>query len=252
MCHQIYSLLPNQRVAIVAQDSFYRNLTPEEIKMVAHHNFDEPAAFDWVSMYDVLLSLKQRKKTDIPSYDYNTHSRTSEVTPLWNVDVVLFEGILSFYDEEDDMKPVFAGSASSSSSASASGSERRRLSELMDLKIFVETDSDTRLARRVFRDTSQRGRTLDGVLNQYEKFVKPAYEKYIQPLKRKADVIIPWGDYSRNCFSDDGSWRCMKYPALDMIVEHIQTKLANFKAESGRHVVSPAAQLREKLSNQPY
>jgi uridine kinase len=214
-------------------------------------------------MYDVLLSLKHRKKTEIPTYDYKTHSRTTEVVSLWNVDVVLFEGILAFHDDSDyDQDQIILRSKSPTSTSTNNNSNynsnnngdngKRRLSDLMDLKIFVETDSDTRLARRVFRDTSQRGRTLDSVLTQYEKFVKPAYEKYIQPLKRKADVIIPWGDYSDNCFSDDGSWKAVRYPALDMIVEHIQTKLALFKAETAFKTISPASQIREQFTNQPY
>jgi len=196
-------MLPNQRVATVAQDSFYRNLTPEEIALAADHNFDEPAAFDWPLMYDVLYNLRMRKKVEIPSYDYTRHARGEAKTTLWNIDVVLFEGILAFHDEPE-----------------------HKMSELMDLRIFVETDSDTRLARRVFRDTQTRGRTLESVLAQYERFVKPAFEQHIMPLKKKADVIIPWGDYSQGRFSDDGSWQRQRYPALDMIVEHIRLLLS--------------------------
>jgi uridine kinase len=225
LCHQIHSLLPNQRVAIVAQDSFYRNLTPDEIRRAAQHNFDEPAAFDWPLMHDVLASLRRRRKVDVPTYDYKTHSRSDVVVPLWNIDVVLFEGILAFHDEPDV-----------------------RMGELMDLKIFVETDSDTRLARRVFRDTQNRGRSLESVLLQYERFVKPSFEQYILPLKKRADVIIPWGDYSQNMFSDDGSWQSQRYPALEMIVEHIQTKLASFGPPPIRTLSPASLRVHESLT----
>ena len=200
---QILKMLPNQRVAIVSQDNFYRGLTPEEQPTAADFNFDHPDAFDWETMYKALAALRERKRVEIPTYDYVTHTRSKEVHPLWNYDVVLFEGILTFYQH-----PRFC------------------LTPLMDLKIFVETDSDTRLARRVLRDTKGRGRTVESVLQQYERFVKPAYDQFIAPLKKKADVIIPWGDYSGNVFSDNGEWKDVHYPALDMIVEHIQTKLA--------------------------
>ena len=200
---QILKMLPNQRVVILSQDNFYRGLKPEEQATAADFNFDHPDAFDWETMYNVLAALRERKRVEVPTYDYVTHTRSKEVIPLWNYDVVLFEGILTFHPH-----PNFC------------------LLPLMDLKIFVETDSDTRLARRVLRDTKERGRSVESVLQQYERFVKPAYDQYIAPLKRKADVIIPWGDYSGNVFNDDGNWKLAHYPALDMIVEHIQTKLA--------------------------
>jgi len=204
---KILSMLPNQHVVIVSQDNFYRGLTPEEQVTAADFNFDEPNALDWKAMYEALSELRERKRVAIPTYDYVTHTRSKVVKELWNYDVVLFEGILTFYQH-----PEYC------------------LLPLMDLKIFVETDSDTRLARRVLRDTKYRGRTVESVLEQYERFVKPAYDQFIAPLKRKADVIIPWGDYSGNVFKDDGNWKDVHYPALDMIVEHIQTRLADCSA----------------------
>ena len=205
VAEKILSMLPNQRVAIVSQDSFYRNLTPEELPNAREFNWDCPEAFDWELQRNVLRDLRHRRKVEVPVYDYvhNCRSETEHVT-LWNVDVVIFEGILSFYKHPN---PELC------------------LDTLMDLKIFVETDSDTRLARRMFRDTQFRGRSIASVLAQYSKFVKPSYDQHIAPLKRRADIIIPWGDYSDNVFSDDGSWKKQRYPALDMIVEHIHSKL---------------------------
>lgn len=200
---RVLEMLPNERVIIVSQDNFYRGLGPDEQDKAADFNFDHPNALDWETMFNALSALRERKRVEIPTYDFVTHTRSSVVRELWNYDVVLFEGILAFYQH-----PKFC------------------LTDLMDLKVFVETDSDTRLARRVLRDTKYRGRTVESVLEQYERFVKPAYEQFIAPQKKKADVIIPWGDYSGNVFNDNGNWKKVHYPALDMIVEHIQTKLA--------------------------
>jgi len=212
---KILKMLPNQRVAIVSQDNFYRGLAPDED--AASFNFDHPDALDWKAQYEALSQLRERRRVEIPTYDYVTHTRSKVVHELWNYDVVLFEGILTFYPH-----PEYC------------------LLPLMDLKIFVETDSDTRLARRVLRDTKTRGRTVESVLEQYGRFVKPAYDQFIAPLKRKADVIIPWGDYSGNVFNDDGIWKQVHYPALDMIVEHIQTKLAVCSARQPVRSVSPS------------
>jgi len=207
LAQRIIDMLPGKRVAIVSQDNFYRGLTPEEQKNAHDFNFDHPDALDFEAMHQVLTDLRHRKRVELPVYDFITHTRSSKTEPMWGMDVIIFEGILVFYDH-----PKFP------------------LTPLMDLKIFVETDSDTRLARRVFRDTQSRGRTVDSVLEQYERFVKPAYDTFIAPLRKKADVIIPWGQYSGNMFSDDGKWKTRHLPALDMIVQHINVMLESFKA----------------------
>jgi len=221
---KILSMLPNQRVVIVSQDNFYRGLTDEEQPFAADFNFDHPNALDWKTTYEVLSQLRDRKRVKIPTYDYKKHVRSDVVRELWNYDIVLFEGILAFHPH-----PEYC------------------LLPLMDLKIFVETDSDTRLARRVLRDTKCRGRTVESVLQQYERFVKPAYDQFIAPLKRKADVIIPWGDYSGNVFNDDGKWKTVHYPALDMIVEHIQTRLAACSAGQPTRSISPAVKTIQEI-----
>jgi uridine kinase len=187
VCEAILKKLENQRVCIISQDSFYRDLDESALREVAscNYNFDHPDAFDWPLIANILKTIKTGKRVDIPQYSFITHSRLKETTPIYGADVILFEGILSFYTPE--------------------------LRESMDLKIFVDTDADTRLSRRVLRDINDRGRTLDGVLLQYEKFVKPAFEDYILPTKKYADVIIPRG-------SDN-------IVAINLIVQHIRTKL---------------------------
>eukprot|EP00026_Physarum_polycephalum_P014724 Phypoly_transcript_15271.p1 GENE.Phypoly_transcript_15271~~Phypoly_transcript_15271.p1 ORF type:complete len:269 (+),score=34.41 Phypoly_transcript_15271:103-807(+) len=185
VCEDILKKLENKRVAIVSQDSFYCSLPEEVIKEVSKHNFDHPDAFDWPLLASVLQGIKAGKPVEIPQYSFMTHSRLPETTPLYGADVILFEGILAFYKPE--------------------------LRDVMDAKIFVDTDADTRLSRRVMRDISERGRTLDGVLHQYEKFVKPSFEEFIFPTKKYADVIIPRGVDNQ--------------VAINLLVQHIRSKL---------------------------
>jgi len=185
VCEDILRKLENQRVVIISQDSFYLSLEEKAIVDVQSYNFDHPNAFDWALLEDVLGGIKAGKRVDIPKYSFITHSRLKESTPLYGADVILFEGILAFYTQE--------------------------LRDTMDLKLFVDTDADTRLSRRVMRDITERGRTLQGVLHQYETFVKPSFEEYILPTKKYADVIIPRGIDNQ--------------VAIKLIVQHIRTKL---------------------------
>ncbi|EGC40571.1 uridine kinase [Dictyostelium purpureum] len=186
VCDEIMKRLGHKRIAIICLDSFYRPLTKEDREEVASYNFDHPDAFDWQLVQNALIDLKEGKNVNIPTYCFKSHSRLEETVELCDADVILFEGILSFYTES--------------------------LRNQMDMKIFVDTDSDTRLSRRVMRDIAERGRNLDSVLFQYEKFVKPAFDDYILPTKKYADVIIPRG-------ADN-------VVAIDLIVQHISSKLS--------------------------
>lgn len=154
----------------ISQDCFYRDLTDEEKARAqkGRFNFDHPDAFDENLMYRTMKDILEGKKVVINSYDYRTNSicPTQTVT-IYPADVVLFEGILVFYFPA--------------------------IRELFHMKLFVDTDSDTRLARRVPRDINERGRDLDQVLNQYMLYVKPAFEEFCSPTKKFADVIIPRG-----------------------------------------------------------
>eukprot|EP01096_Ripella_sp_DP13-Kostka_P013631 TRINITY_DN5947_c0_g1_i1.p1 TRINITY_DN5947_c0_g1~~TRINITY_DN5947_c0_g1_i1.p1 ORF type:complete len:231 (+),score=81.35 TRINITY_DN5947_c0_g1_i1:61-693(+) len=189
VCKEIETELDNQRVVVVSLDSFYRNLTEDELQNVANHNFDHPDAFDWEILNGILAKLKRGETVEIPIYDFVTHSRLSKVSVLSDYDVVLFEGILAFYQKEHR--------------------------DLMDLKVFVDTDADTRLARRVKRDLQERGRDLDGVLLQYLTTVKPAFDTFVQPTMKFADVIIPRGVENR--------------VAVDLIVKHVGITLRTLK-----------------------
>jgi len=187
VCEMIVSELKDARVATLSLDSFYRPLTSEEIGNVSEYDFDHPNAFDWELVVECLKLLREgNKRVDIPVYDFVTHSRFADQTiPVMAADIIIFEGILVFYMKE--------------------------VRDYFDMKIFVDADPDTRLARRIVRDINHRGRDLMGVLRQYEKFVKPAFEDYILPTKKYADVIIPRGADNR--------------VAINLIVQHIQSKL---------------------------
>jgi len=199
VCEIIVSALKDARVATISLDSFYRPLSTEERTNVSYYNFDHPDAFDWELTVEILKLLKEgNKRVDVPVYDFVTHSRLAgQATNVYGADVIIFEGILVFYVKQ--------------------------VRDLFDMKLFVDADPDTRLARRIIRDINQRGRDLQGVIKQYEKFVKPAFEDYILPTKKYADIIIPRG-------ADNTV-------AIDLIVQHIQGKLTERKVLSKKYDV---------------
>ncbi|KAJ0732086.1 putative transferase [Helianthus annuus] len=186
VCDMIIQQLHDHRVVLVNQDSFYRGLTAEESARAHEYNFDHPDAFDTEQMLECIETLKQGKSVQLPIYDFKNHRRCSESFRQVNVsDVIILEGILVFHDQ--------------------------RVRDLMNMKIFVDTDADVRLARRIRRDTVERGRDVNSVLEQYAKFVKPAFDDFVLPSKKYADVIIPRGGEN--------------HVAVDLIVQHIRTKL---------------------------
>uniref|UniRef100_A0A670ZD15 Uridine-cytidine kinase n=1 Tax=Pseudonaja textilis TaxID=8673 RepID=A0A670ZD15_PSETE len=174
-------------VVLLSMDSFYKILTKEQQELAASNdfNFDHPDAFDFDLMIATLKKLKQGKSVKIPVYDFTSHSRKKEWKMLYGANVIIFEGIMAFADKD--------------------------LLKLLDMKIFVDTDSDIRLVRRLHRDISERGRDIEGVIKQYNKFVKPAFDQYIQPTMRLADIVVPRG--SGNTI------------AIDLIVQHVHSQL---------------------------
>uniref|UniRef100_A0A671K9D6 Uridine-cytidine kinase n=3 Tax=Sinocyclocheilus TaxID=75365 RepID=A0A671K9D6_9TELE len=191
VCEKIMELLGQNKidrhqrqVVILSQDSFYRELTPEQKAkaLKGQFNFDHPDAFDNELVMKTLRDIIQGETVHIPVYDFVTHSRKDDFVTVYPADVVLFEGILMFYSQE--------------------------IRDLFQMKLFVDTDPDTRLSRRVLRDIGERGRELEQVLNQYITFVKPAFEEFCLPTKKYADVIIPRG-------ADN-------LVAINLIVQHIQ------------------------------
>jgi uridine kinase len=184
-------VLDSQRkVVCVAQDSFYKQLSTEEANKAAkgQYDFDHPNALDLDLMVKTLESILEGKMTEVPVYDFINNARMEgQYTTIYPADVVLFEGILVFYFPQ--------------------------VRNLFHMKLFVDTDPDTRLARRVIRDVEGRNRDLDTVLTQYMKFVKPAFEEFCLPTKKFADVIIPRG-------ADN-------IVAISLIVQHIADLLVS-------------------------
>ncbi|XP_012926296.2 uridine-cytidine kinase-like 1 isoform X9 [Heterocephalus glaber] len=174
-------------VVLLSMDSFYKVLTQQQQEQAAcnNFNFDHPDAFDFDLIISTLKKLKQGRSVQVPIYDFTTHSRKKEWKMLYGANVIIFEGIMAFAD--------------------------KTLLELLDMKIFVDTDSDIRLVRRLRRDISERGRDIEGVIKQYNKFVKPAFDQYIQPTMRLADIVVPRG--SGNTV------------AIDLIVQHVHSQL---------------------------
>ncbi|XP_030863316.2 uridine-cytidine kinase-like 1 isoform X1 [Gorilla gorilla gorilla] len=178
-------------VVLLSMDSFYKVLTEQQQEQAAHNNFnfDHPDAFDFDLIISTLKKLKQGKSVKVPIYDFTTHSRKKDWKTLYGANVIIFEGIMAFAD--------------------------KTLLELLDMKIFVDTDSDIRLVRRLRRDISERGRDIEGVIKQYNKFVKPSFDQYIQPTMRLADIVVPRG--SGNTV------------AIDLIVQHVHSQLEERK-----------------------
>ncbi|CAF1472367.1 unnamed protein product [Adineta ricciae] len=174
-------------VTLLCMDSFYKVLDDEQHELANEndYNFDHPEAFDFDLLLETLRNLKMGKQVEIPLYNFTTHSRESHTKILYGASVVIFEGILSFASKE--------------------------ILEILDMKIFVDTDADIRLARRLERDISERGREIDGVIQQYTRFVKPSYDHYIAPTMIYADLIVPRGGENKI--------------AIDLIVRHVNREL---------------------------
>ncbi len=160
-----------KKINIIPQDNYYkdfRNLNFEERKKI---NYDHPNAFDIELLIEHIYNLKNGLPVDMPIYDFTTHSRSDKVNQVNPTDIIVIEGILIF--------------------------ENHRLRDLMDIKIFVDTDADLRLLRRIKRDIEERGRSLDSVIEQYTNTVRPMHIEFVEPSKKFADVIIPEGGFNK-------------------------------------------------------
>jgi len=165
--HAIYDVFRDHSVVVIEQDYYYKNQSHLTFEERLKTNYDHPLAFDNDLLMEHINSLLQRKAIDKPVYDYVNHTRADEVIHVEPKDVIILEGILVLED--------------------------KRLRDLMDIKLFVDTDSDLRIIRRIERDIKERGRTIDSVIDQYLTAVRPMHNLFIEPTKRYADVIIPEG-----------------------------------------------------------
>ena len=172
-------------VTLLSHDNYYKrhdDLTYEERCQL---NYDEPAALETDLMAAHLDQLRQGNAIDCPVYDFTQHNRSDKTIRIVPRKVIIVEGILIF--------------------------ENKELRDLMDIRIFVDTDADVRLCRRILRDVEERGRSLESVLSQYQNTVKPMHEMYVEPSKKYANIIVPEGGQN--------------YVALDMITGRIKRHL---------------------------
>ena len=172
-------------VTVLSHDNYYRRHDDLPYEERCKLNYDEPAALETDLMARHLDALRHGQAIRCPVYDFSVHNRSDETVLIAPQRVIIVEGILIF--------------------------ENKELRDLMDIKIFVDTDADVRLCRRIKRDVNKRGRTLESVLQQYQQTVKPMHEKYVEPSKRFADIVVPEG--GKNAV------------ALDMIMLTIQRHL---------------------------
>ena len=155
------------KVSILRHDDYYKSQRDISLEERAKLNFDHPNAFDNDLLISHINLLKQGISINAPKYDYALHDRSNKTEKIESTEVILLEGILIFENEE--------------------------LLKNLDMKIYVDTDADVRIIRRILRDVKMRGRTLDSVVTQYLTTVKPMHECFVEPSKKKADIIIPEG-----------------------------------------------------------
>jgi uridine kinase len=181
----IYDSFKGHSILMLEQDYYYKDQSHLPFEERLKTNYDHPLAFDNDLLIEHLEKLLRFESINKPVYDYSIHTRSSDVIAVEPKDVIILEGILVLEDE--------------------------RLRNLMDIKLYVDTDADLRIIRRLSRDIKERGRTLDSVIDQYINVVRPMHNQFIEPSKRYADVIIPEGGHN--------------HVAIDLMVTKIQTIL---------------------------
>jgi len=189
VANEILDRVGPEIVSYIPHDAYYKDFTDLPPNQKAEINYDHPHSIDTALMTEQIKQLIKGIPINLPVYDFTTHARTDKIIPIKPNPVILVEGILIFTD------PVLRG--------------------LCDVKIFVDTDADIRLIRRIRRDISERGRTIESVLSQYENTVRPMHLEFVEPAKRYADIIIPEGGYNQ--------------VALDMVIARIETLVRQLK-----------------------
>lgn len=181
----IFESFKGHSILMLEQDYYYKDQSHLPFEERLKTNYDHPLAFDTDLLIEHIEQLLRYEPIEKPVYDYSIHTRSDQVIDVEPKDVIILEGILVLEDE--------------------------RLRDLMDIKLFVDTDADIRIIRRLQRDIQERGRTLDSVIDQYVNVVRPMHNQFIEPTKRYADIIIPEGGHN--------------HVAIDLMVTKIQTIL---------------------------
>lgn len=189
VANAIVNTVGEEHVAYIPHDAYYKDLNDLPPNQRSKINYDHPNSLDTELMIAHIRVLKEGQGIELPIYDFTNHSRTDETIPIKPNPVILVEGILIFSD------PV--------------------LRDICDVKIFVDTDADIRLIRRIRRDITERGRTTESVLKQYEETVRPMHLEFVEPSKRYADIIIPEGGYNQ--------------VALDIVTARIESVVQNLQ-----------------------
>lgn len=188
LANKVVESFGSDEVSILRHDNYYKRhdeMTYDERSLL---NYDHPDAFDTELLYEHIKMLKSGQAIEMPVYDYTVHNRSDEVIVVNPAPVIVLEGILIFAEPS--------------------------LCELMDIKVFVDTDADVRILRRILRDVKERERSLDSVISQYLTTVKPMHEQFVEPSKRRADIIIPEGGEN--------------IVALQMLIERVKKHLRKY------------------------
>ncbi|MGV1102463.1 uridine kinase [Clostridium perfringens] len=186
---EIYRQFGEDCIAMIEQDSYYKDQSHLSMEDRVKTNYDHPNAFDNNLLVSHLESLLNGHSIQKPSYDFSIHNRIEDTTKVEPKEIVIVEGILILEDP--------------------------RIRELLDIKIYVDTDADVRTIRRMVRDINERGRTMESVINQYLNVVKPMHNQFTEPTKKFADIIIPEGGHNK--------------VAIDIIVAKIKEVLGKYE-----------------------
>ncbi len=185
LANKLVECFGSDEVSILRHDNYYKSHDDMTYEERTKLNYDHPNAFDTDLLCEHIRELKLGNPVQMPVYDYTVHNRSKEYVEVTPAPVIVLEGILIFAE--------------------------KALCDLMDIKVFVDTDADVRILRRIQRDVNHRGRSLDSVISQYLVTVKPMHEQFVEPSKRQADVIIPNGGYNA--------------VALDMLIQRVRWQL---------------------------
>ena len=185
LANNLVNYFGENEVSILRHDNYYKRHDEMSYEERSRLNYDHPDAFDTELLCAHIRQLKAGYRIEMPVYDYSVHNRSDKTTPVLPNPVIILEGILIFVEPE--------------------------LVDLMDFRIFVDTDADERILRRIKRDVNERGRSLESVMRQYRETVKPMHDQFVEPSKRKANIIIPEGGRNQ--------------AAMQMVVDFIKNRL---------------------------
>jgi len=196
VAHKIIKEINEPWTVLLSLDNFYKPLTKEQSKKAFNNEYDldKPNALDLDLMYRCIKALKEGKKAEIPVYSFAEHARTGETFTIYGANVIIIEGLYTLYSED--------------------------MLDLMDCKVYVDTDLDICYSRRLLRDLEERGRELDGIIKQWDSFVKPNSIRYVKPTMQSADIIIRRGSDNK--------------VAMDLLLEHIKKQL---ESKSAMHLL---------------